>query len=169
MITAPKQDSRSNRRLHHAYRALAVVLLLIGGIAPDCARAASDYLSAIEAEGDRLEFLGKARQEEEALRRLQQQPARSATPPPAAPAPAAKAAAAASPAAGAANMKGFEEQLRTQFPASFALYSLMEQQDKEAIYGEYQKTKTEGTVRFLPVVSKIVAISSAKRAKGQFH
>lgn len=125
--------------------------LLLGS----AANAADDYLSAIEAEGNRIEFLGKARQEEEAVRRLQQSNA-----PVAAPAAAAQAKAA------PASMRGFEEELRAQFPGSFALYSLMDQKEREMVYAEFGKSKATGAARFLPVVSKIIGITTQKRAKG---
>lgn len=133
--------------------ALALCATLLLG---SSAYAADDYLSAIEAEGNRIEFLGKARQEEEAVRRLQQS---SATPAPASPATV--------PATTApTSMRRFEEELRAQFPGSFALYSLMDQKERELVYAEFGKSKVSGAARFLPVVSKIIAITTQKRTKG---
>jgi hypothetical protein len=130
--------------------ALLVALILgVGASAP----AAADYLSAIQAAGEKLPPLGQARKEEETLRRLQQQQ----------PAPAA-AAKPAAPVAG--GMKGFEEQLRGQFPGSFALYALMDNREKEQVYGEFQSSKGDGSARFLPVVTRIISISTAKRPRG---
>lgn len=137
-----------------AFRVVGVALiasvLAVGVNTP----AAADYLSAIEAAGDKLQPLGQARKEEETLRRLQQQQ----------PAPAAAAAKPAAPATG--GMKGFEDQLRGQFPGSFALYSLMDNKEKEQVYGEFQGAKGDGSARFLPVVTKIISISTAKRPRG---
>jgi hypothetical protein len=133
-----------------------VLVLCIALLASSAARAADDYLSAIEAEGSRIEFLGKARQEEEAVRRLQQ----TSTP------VVAPAASAAQAKATPASMRGFEDQLRDQFPGSFALYSLMDAQEREMVYAEFGKSKSTGAARFLPVVSKIIGITTQKRAKG---
>lgn len=132
----------------HAF-AFCMALVLGNG-----AHAADDYLSAIEAEGNRIEFLGKARQEEEAIRRLQTN------------APAAATAPAGQPKAAPTSMRGFEEELRAQFPGSFALYSLMDQKEREMVYAEFGKSKATGAARFLPVVSKIISITTQKRAKG---
>lgn len=136
-----------------AHCAFAVCITLLVGSA---AHGADDYLSAIEAEGNRIEFLGKARQEEEAVRRLQQsQAARASTVPAANQAPVAP-----------SSMRGFEDQLRAEFPGSFALYSLMDAKERETVYAEFGKSKSTGAARFLPVVSKIIVITTQKRAKG---
>ena len=131
--------------------ALCTTLLFGSG-----AQAADDYLSAIEAEGNRIEFLGKARQEEAAVRRLQQSNAAPAS---------------TSPSTGLAtttptSMRGFEEELRAQFPGSFALYSLMDQKEREMVYAEFGKSKSTRAARFQPVKSKIIGITTQKRAKG---
>lgn len=131
--------------------ALCATLLLGSG-----AYATDDYLSAIEAEGNRIEFLGKARQEEAAVRRLQQSNA----------APTSIAFATAPTTATPSSMHSFEEELRAQFPGSFALYSLMDQKEREMVYAEFGKSKSTGVARFLPVVSKIISITTQKRARG---
>jgi hypothetical protein len=127
-------------------------------IAPLPALAADDYLKAIEAEGNKLEYLGKARAEEQALR--QQAPAdKPVAAKPVAMAPASTA----SP----ASIQAFEQSLRQQFPASYALYSLLEPKEREAVYAEYQKSRSEGLGRFLPVVSKIIAFSAPSKRAGR--
>jgi hypothetical protein len=139
-----------SRTTHYA---LALCMTLLAG---SRAYAADDYLSAIEAEGNRIEFLGKARQEEETVRRLQQTNA----------APASTTPSTAQAKLAPASMSGFEDQLRAQFPGSFALYSLMDTKERELVYAEFGKSKSTGAARFLPVVSKIIGITTQKRAKG---
>ncbi len=132
--------------------ALCTTLWISGGT-----HAADDYLSAIEAEGNRIEFLSKARQEEAAVRRQQQSNGAAASTPP-------------SPVQTSANptsMRGFEDELRAQFPGSFALYSLMGQKEREMVYAEFGNSKATGAARFLPVISRIIAITTQKRAKGK--
>jgi hypothetical protein len=139
-----------SRATHYA---LALCMTLLAGSG---ARAADDYLSAIEAEGNRMEFLGKARQEEEVVRRLHQTGAAPAAPTPVA----------AQATVAPTSMRGFEDQLRSQFPGSFALYSLMDTKEREMVFAEFGKSKSTGAARFLPVVSKIIGITTQKRAKG---
>ena len=137
------------------------LILLLSGLTalPAGAAGAPDpYLQALDAEGDLLESLGKAKQEQETLMRqvaAEKAPASSRT----APAPVARSVPASS--APTLNMQGFESTLRQNFPGSYALYSLMDQSEKDLVYAEYQKKKGEGNARFIPVVMKIIAVTNA--------
>jgi hypothetical protein len=130
------------------------------GLGPGTGAAADDYLQAIEAEGGRLKVVGKARQEQERLRRA---------PPPAAAGRGAQAAA--TQASGAANGVGaFELALRQDYPGSYALYALLDAGEKDQVYGEYQQSRGEGAARYLPVVNRIITLTTAKnraRAAGR--
>lgn len=120
------------------------------------------YLSAINAEGNQLESLGRAQQEQEALVRQHQVPAK-------APATAAPVRRAAAPAP-ETTQKHFEETLRKSFPGSYALYSIMNAEEQREVYAEFQKKDVEGSARFIPVVVKIIAITSSNssnRARAQ--
>lgn len=135
-------------------------MLLSGLVLALPAMAASDdpYLRALNAEGNHLESLDKAQKEREALLRqdaAEKAPARTK----AAGAPVVKAAP--TPSAPATNIQSFEGALRQNFPGSYALYSLMEQHEKDQVYAEYQKKTGEGNARFIPVVVKIIAITNA--------
>lgn len=136
------------------------------------AHAADDYLKAIEAEGNELEFLGQAKKEQELLMR--------STPPRSKPAPKPKAAAPApkqtarasatapSPSTAASDSVSqmeFEKALRKSFPGSYALYSLMEPKEKESVFHEYKEADSEGTIRFLPAVTKIISLSGKAKAR----
>lgn len=131
-------------------RASIAATVLILGALPLCghaAKGADPYLQAINAEGDRLESLGKARQEEEQLRR-QVTVAKPAAPKAAVAAP--------------VTQQQFEGELRSSFPGSFALYSLMSADEKQVVFSEYQKKNAEGSARFIPAVVKIISITNAK-------
>lgn len=149
-----------------------VLPLAIGltGIKP--AQAADSYLDAINAEGDRLEVLGQAKKEQELL--MRSAPASSkentkpkpvqkkqvkATP---APVPSTAPSAAAARVPGSATNQEFEQALRKNFPGSFALYSLLEPKQQEAVFNEYDQSTAEGPARFLPVVTKIISFTTAK-------
>lgn len=142
-------------------RAVSSALVLLSGLTalPAGAAGAPDpYLQALDVEGDRLESLGKARKEQEAL--LHHYSAVKATAiTKTTPAPAAKSVPATS--APVLDMQSFENALRQNFPGSFALYSLMEQSEKEQVYAEFQNKKGEGNARFIPVVIKIIAFTNA--------
>jgi hypothetical protein len=138
----------------------ALVFVLHGTAAP--AASPDPYLSAINAEGNQLESLGRARQEQDALLRQQQTP----TPKAAAAAPVRRAA----PPAAVTTQPQFEDTLRKSFPGSYALYSIMNADEQGEVYAEFQKKDVEGSARFIPVVVKIIAITSANssnRARAQ--
>lgn len=128
----------------HAAALLGSALLgaLLSG-APCAAPAASDYLSAINEEGDRLESLGKARRERELLEQRASQPS------------AVKAV--------AADQVQFERELNGEFPASYALYSMMSADDRAKVYAEYQQSRSGGAARFFPVLNRIIALSTKNR------
>ena len=136
------------------------------------AQAADDYLKAIEAEGNDLEFLGQAKKEQEMLMRSTPPRAKPA-PKPKAAAPAPKPTARASATAPAPSTSStdsvtqpeFERALRGSFPGSYALYSLMEPKEKESVFREYKEADSEGTIRFLPAVTKIISLSGKARAR----
>jgi hypothetical protein len=135
------------------WRVMAVLLGSCFMLAAHAANGNDPYLQAINAEGNRLESLGKARQEREQLERLQSIEKKGAA---TAPAPTA--------AATATSLQGFENALRDNFPGSYALYALMDSTEKNQVYAEYQKKKSDGPARFIPVVVKIIAITNGKRA-----
>lgn len=128
--------------------------------------APDDYLKAIDAEGNRLEFLGQAKKEQEMLMSVAPR-AKESQKPKVAQKKMAKAAPASVPTSPpdfasrtAASHAEFEQALKKNFPGSFALYSLLEPQEKEAIFREYDNANSEGTIRFLPAVSKIISFNS---------
>jgi len=134
------------------------------------AQAADSYLDAINAEGDRLEVLGQAKKEQELLMRgapPSKESAKSKTAQKkqvkATPATAPSATSARAP--GSATNQEFEQALRKNFPGSFALYSLLEPKQQEAVFNEYEQSSSEGPARFLPVVTKIISFTTAKNRK----
>lgn len=132
------------------------VAVLLGSFFMLTAHAAKDidpYLQAINAEGNRLESLGKAQEEHEQLERQQSTRKKGAVTAPATNATATP-----------TTIQGFEAALRDNFPGNFALYSLMDSAEKGQVYAEYQKKKSDGLARFTPVVVKIIAITNSKRA-----
>lgn len=138
---------------------IPALMFMLHGAAP--AAGPDPYLAAINAEGNQLESLGRARQEQEALVRQHQTPA-----PAAAAAPVRRAAAPAP----ATTQKQFEDTLRKSFPGSYALYSIMNADEQGEVYAEFQKKDVEGSARFIPVVVKIIAITSSNssnRARAQ--
>lgn len=136
------------------------------------AHAADDYLKAIEAEGNQLEFLGQAKKEQEMLMRSTP-PRTKPTPKPKAAAPAPKQTARASATAPAPSTASpdsvsqieFEKALRKSFPGSYALYSLMEPKEKDSVFREFKEADSEGTIRFLPAVTKIISLSGKNKAR----
>lgn len=130
-------------------RLAGALLATLLGWAAVPAGASDPYLAAINAEGNRMESLGRARQEQDALVRQHRGAA-----------PAARSTAAAT----VTSQQQFEDMLRTNFPGSYALYSIMTPAEQQEVYGEFQKKDVEGTARFIPVVVKIIAITSANSA-----
>jgi len=141
--------------MHRDTRCWHAVAVLLGSffmLTAHAAKGNDPYLQAINSEGNRLESLGKAQEEHEQLERLQSTKKNGAVT-----APATKAIAAPT------NLQGFEAALHDSFPGSFALYSLMDTDEKAQVYAEYQKKKSDGLARFIPVVMKIIAITNSKR------
>jgi hypothetical protein len=134
------------------WHAVAVLLGSFFMLTAHAAKGNDPYLQAINSEGNRLESLGKAHEEREQLERLQSTKKKGAATAPVTNATAAP-----------ANIQGFETALRDSFPGSFALYSLMDTDEKAQVYAEYQKKKSDGLARFTPVVVKIISITNAKR------
>lgn len=158
---SPAGRRHAEPRAWHAVRGWPATIVALAFLWPGAAAAAGPdpYLQAINAEGNRLESLGRARQEQEELVRQQQ----AAPPAP----PVRRAAAAPAP---ATSQKQFEDTLRKSFPGSYALYSIMSSEEQGEVYAEFQKKDVEGTARFIPVVVKIIAITSANssnRARAQ--
>lgn len=152
-----------------AAKALLPVFLLLILAVPfnrQACAASDDYLKAIDAEGNRLEFLGQAKKEHEMLMRSTS-PARDGQKPGTAQKKTARTTSAAVPAPSpdiasrtAVSRAEFEQALKKNFPGSFALYSLLEPQEKEAVFHEYENANSGGTIRFLPAVSKIISFNS---------
>ena len=134
------------------WHTVAVLLGSFFVLTAHAAKGNDPYLQAINSEGNRLESLGKAQEEHAQLERLQSTKKKGAVTTPATNA-----------AAAPVNIQGFETALRDSFPGSFALYSLMDNAEKDLVYAEYQRKKYEGLARFTPVVVKIIAITNAKR------
>ena len=146
---------RAAPAMHRGARCWHAVAVLLGSffmLTAHAAKGNDPYLQAINSEGNRLESLGKAQEEHAQLERLQSTKKNGAVT-----APATKAMAAPT------NLQGFETALRDSFPGSFALYSLMDTAEKDLVYAEYQKKKSDGLARFIPVVMKIIAITNSKR------
>lgn len=141
---------------------LVLGLISITSFSPSAYTAEADpYLSAINVEGGKLESLGKAKKEEEALLRLEAAERKQARPQQ--PAQPQKPATDAS----SVNAKAFEDDLQKSFPGSYALYSLMDSGEKQQVLAEYQKRSAEGAGRYIPVIKKIIAITNAKRTRNQ--
>jgi hypothetical protein len=130
---------------------LAALLAMLAAFSAEAAKD-DPYLQAINAEGNRLEFLGKAKVEQEKLLRLEAAEKKQADARPVA--------AAAAP----VSQSGFEEALRRRFPGNYALYDLMNPEEKHQVYAEYQKKNAEGSARFVPAVMKIITITNASSA-----
>lgn len=145
--------SAARHRGARGWHAVAVLLGSLFILTAHAAKGDDPYLQAINTEGNRLESLGKAQKEREQLERLQSvkknetatAPGTNATATP-------------------TNIQGFETALRNNFPGSFALYSLMNTTEKGQVYAEYQKKKSDGIARFIPVVMKIITITNTNRA-----
>lgn len=142
---------------------LAFFLAPDNGVSPvHAANASDDYVKFIEAEGNRLEFLGQAKKEQEMLLRNVPTPAKAspiskaATPKHAVKAPPA-------PPSASVTQQEFEKSLRESLPGSYKLYTLFEAHEKESVFREYENAKTEGTIRFLPAVTKILSLTSRAR------
>jgi len=149
-VCAPPATRNRGARGWHA---VAVLLGSFFMLTAHAAKGNDPYLQAINTEGNRLESLGKAQKEREQLERLQSvKKNESATAP------------AMNATATSTNIQGFETALRDNFPGSFALYSLMTSAEKGQVYSEYQKKKSDGIARFIPVVMKIIAITNTNRA-----
>lgn len=133
--------------------AIAALVFLLVPASP-AAVAGDPYLDAINAEGDRLETLGQAKKEEELLRRGA--PPANRTPGPA------LTARPASIAPGVKSAMDFENVLHENFPGSFALYAVLDSKEKESVFSEYQKSRSDGPGRFLPVVSKIITLTTIR-------
>ncbi len=150
---ATRESSRSGAR------ALAVLLCAAGCAAT--ATATDDYLHAIMAEGERLEMLGKARQEEA---QLQQRIERSRKlPPPAAAAGASKTLAHDTPTP--SSRAQFEQKLLEEFPYSYSLYVRLTEQEKDEVYGAFRKGQNDGSARFLLALKKIIVFSTGRHDK----
>lgn len=132
----------AGRRRPVALELVALLTVALAG-APSAARAADDYLSAINEEGDRLESLGRAREERARLERDAGEP-RAAKP-------------------DATDQAAFERELNAQFPASFALYSMLNADERTQVYAEYRQAHARGAARFFPVLNRIIALSTQKR------
>jgi hypothetical protein len=136
--------------------ALAVLVILL---APPPVVAGDPYLDAINAEGDRLETLGQAKKEEELLRR--EAPAAAATNRTPGPALAARTKGTGA-APGVKSAMDFENVLHENFPGSYALYAVLDNSEKESVFNEYQKSRSDGPGRFLPVVSRIITLTTIR-------
>jgi hypothetical protein len=130
--------------------------------------AADDYLTAIEAEGNELEFLGQAKKEQEILMRSAPAKPRAA-PKPKVPLPkqasiqTAKAPSSAPP--DSMTQAEFEKALRGKFTGSYALYAVLAPSEKESVFREYREADAEGTIRFLPAVNQIIHLSSKNKPR----
>ena len=102
-----------------------------------------DYLKALDQEAGTLEFLGKARKEQEQLQRA---------------AAAQKPTVSSAPVAG--DRAAFERQLKDNFPASYSLYEKMKPKNKDVVFEEYNQARSPGIARFNTVLGKIITISS---------
>ena len=120
----------------------ATLLFSIALIQPVSA-AGDDYLKALDEEAGTLEFLGKARKEQEQLQRA---------------AAAQKQTVSSTPLAG--DRAAFERQLKDNFPASYSLYEKMKPKNRDVVFEEYNQAKSPGIARFNTVLGKIITISS---------
>lgn len=134
--------------------ALVLILQLAATPLPARAAPADDYTREIMAEGSKLETLGQAQREREALEKTIAKQ-RASAPKKTEPAKA--------PAAVTSSSEDFERELRQAFPASFALYSILGSEDKAQVRATYDKSAPVGAARFHPVVSKIISLSIKKR------
>lgn len=134
--------------------ALVLMLQLAATPLPARAAPADDYTREIMAEGSKLETLGQAQREREALEKTIAKQRASAP---------RKAEPAKAPAVVTSSSEDFERELRQAFPASFALYSILGSEDKAQVRATYDKSAPVSAARFHPVVSKIISLSIKKR------
>jgi hypothetical protein len=135
-----------SKLFHWFVRMLTVTgtILMFGvSIIQPASAAGDDYLKALDEEAGTLEFLGRARKEQEQLQRA---------------AAAQKSTVTSVPVAG--DRVAFERQLQENFPASYSLYIKMKQANKDAVFTEYSQSRSPGIARFNTVLGKIITISS---------
>lgn len=124
-------------------------------------QAQDDYLSEIEAEAENTQVLQQAIAEQEKLKQLTTSaPASNAAQAKPAKKPAAKKTAAKSGGANAGQKK-FESELVAEFPGNYAVYSSLDDSQKEEVYNAYMDASDkEGLMRFGPVLGKILDMAS---------
>ena len=125
--------------------------------------AQDDYLSSLEAEADRTTVLEQAKAEHKKLKKLTSKGDSSASRDKTAqvkPPVAAKPASAHKVPAGKAFHK-FENDLFTEFPGNYAVYSSLTDEQKKEVFDVYQSASDkEGLLRFGPVLGKILELGS---------
>ena len=140
MRTAPS-NNESCLFVGRMLAAAGGVMLLCAAMAQPVSAASDDYLKALDEEAGTLEFLGKAKKEQEQLQRAaasqQQNAARAPV---------------------STDRTAFEKQLKEEFPASYTLYVKIKPQSKDAVFEEYSKSSSPGIGRFYSVLGKIIAI-----------
>lgn len=140
MRTAPS-NNESCPFVGRMLAAAGSVMLLCAALAQPASAAGDDYLKALDEEAGTLEFLGKARKEQEQLQRAatSQKPSATNTPT-------------------STDRAAFEKQLKEEFPASYTLYVKIKPQNKDVVFEEYSKSSSPGLARFYTVLGKIIAI-----------
>ena len=147
-------NGEKNANLPGFRLSIFALLLICTGHA---AYAQDDYLSTLEAEADRTTVLERAKAEHEKLSRLSK---KKTTPRPAQTTKEKKPAQAGDRPAGQA-VKKFEEELYTEFPGNFAVYSSLTDEQKQAVYDAYRAASDkEGLMRFGPALGKILDLAS---------
>lgn len=156
-------DVNACRRITPTIATAVVYILVLGTTALNAADTAAgesdEYLNALKAEAARLEVLGQAKKEHEALlgkskgktgpsreKPQKNRDTRSVD---------------AKTNTGTLPLAEFETVLRHDYPGSYALYSRMKPRDKAAVYQEYKNAKSHGIGRFLPPLRKIIVISTS--------
>jgi len=144
-------NGEKNANLPGFRLSIFALLLICTGHA---AYAQDDYLSTLEAEADRTTVLERAKAEHEKLSRLSKKKTTSRQPQESKPVQAGD-----RPAGQA--VKKFEEELYTEFPGNFAVYSSLTDEQKQAVYDAYRAASDkEGLMRFGPALGKILDLAS---------
>lgn len=126
--------------------------------------AQDDYLSSLEVEAENTQVLEQAIAEQEKLKKLSSAaPATKPAKPEQSNKPAPKKTASVSKKSGKPNsgQKKFEDRLFEEFPGNYAVYSSLDDSQKNQVYTAYvDASDKEGLMRFGPVLGKILDMAS---------
>lgn len=148
-----------------AVAALAAATLLLAGLAGAAQGAdvsADEYLKSVREEGGRVELLDRAKRERD---QIEKRVGRHAAPE-AQPKPAKSGAGESAPSGTApsgAEHAHFEQELRSAYPGSYALYTTLGPEGQTKVFAEFQQSRATGSARYIPAVNKIIALAARQR------